>query len=267
MKTTSLLFIAICGTVIFASCSRERNVPSNEALSQVEEVFRSVDGGVEELADDIAFRSDSDNVFLPACVTITDSGTEVYPRTITLDFGNGCTDALGRTRTGMMHVSISQPWTEVGSTREVTFENFTVTRPMQDVAIGVEGLRELVRLEPGLEGESRWERTMSTVLTHPEFTVNREFTGIRRWIQGEGDPNAGQVFGLTGEGTQTRNGTTRTRTILEELVYDVTCGETVSGSVEIVRPILSNGVVDFGDGECDGSATLTIGNATQTIDL
>ena len=49
----------------------------------------------------------------------------------------------------MMHLSMSAPWTEVGSLREVTFEDFTVTRPFQTVAIGVEGVRQLERLEPG----------------------------------------------------------------------------------------------------------------------
>ena len=48
---------------------------------------------------------------------------------------------------------------------------------------------------------------------------------------------------------------------------DRTCGETVSGVVEIDRPVLEDGVMDFGDGACDGTATLTIGSEVYTIDL
>lgn len=236
-------------------------------MAQTDEVTRSADAGVETLADAIVFRSDSDEVFLPECVVITDSGPDVYPRYVTLDFGDGCTDAFGRTRTGLMHLSMSAPWTEVGSLREVSFEDFTVTRPFQTVAIGVDGVRQLERLEPGEAGESRWARTINTVLTHPEFTLAREFAGIRRWIEGEGNPDSDQVWGLTGSGSHTRNGLTRTRTVIEELILDRTCGETVSGVVEIERPVLQNGVMDFGEGACDGTATLTIGGETYTIDL
>jgi len=252
---------------VLMSCSKERVDHNLDSLSQTEEATRSADAAVEDLADALTFRSDSDDVSLPGCVVVTDSGVEVYPRTITLDFGDGCTDAMGRTRSGMMHIAISQPWTEVGSTRDVTFENFTFTRPNQSVSIGVEGQRQLVRLAPGVDGESRWERTISTVLTHPDFTIDREVNGIRRWISGEGDPEAEQIFGLTGEGSHTRNGVTRTRTILEELIYNGTCGETVSGTVDIVRPVLSNALLDFGTGECDGTASLTVGSEVYTISL
>ena len=267
MKTFPFFSLALMGLVLLASCSKERDEDSQVSIAQTDEVTRSADAGVETLADAIVFRSDSDEVALPECVVITDSGPDVYPRFVTLDFGEGCTDAWGRTRTGKMHISISAPWTEVGSLREVTFEEFTVTRPFQTVAIGVEGVRQLERLEPGEEGESRWARAINTLLTHPEFVVDREFSGIRRWIAGEGDPEADQVWGLTGSGSHTRNGVTRTRTVVEELILDRTCGETVSGVVEIDRPVLEDGVMDFGNGECDGTATLTVGGEVYTINL
>ena len=267
MKKYPFFYFALTGIVLLASCSKERGDDGQASLIQTDEVARSVDAGVETMADAIVFRSDSDEVALPECVVITDSGPDVYPRLVTLDFGEGCTDALGRTRTGMMHLSMSAPWAEVGSLREVTFEEFTVTRPFQSVAIGVEGVRLLERLEPGEEGESRWARTISTVLTHPDFNVSRDFEGIRRWIAGEGDMEADQVWGLMGTGSHTRNGLTRTRTVIEELILDRACGETVSGVVEIDRPVLENGVMDFGDGTCDGTATLTIGGDVYTIDL
>jgi len=258
---------ALTGLVLLASCSKEREDAHDPTIASTEVVARSVDASVEELADAIAFRSDSSGFNLPECVDVSDSGADEYPRLITLDFGDGCTDALGRTRAGMMHISISLPWSEVGSIRTVTFEDFTVTRPMQDVAVAVEGERQLERLEPGLDGETRWERNINTVLTHPDFTVERVFTGIRRWISGEGDPDANQVFGLTGSGSHTRNGWVRTRTILEELVIDHGCGEPISGTVEITRPMFEDGVLDYGDGECDGTATLTVGGEVMTIDL
>jgi hypothetical protein len=255
------------GVFILASCSKERGSSSNDTLSESEWISRSVDSAVEDLADEIVFRSDSDEVSLPACVEVTDSGPDVFPRLITLDFGDGCTDAMGRTRAGWMHITLSAPWEEVGSTRTVTFEDFTVTRPMQEVAIAVEGMRELERLEAGDAGESRWARSLNTTLTHEDVAINRVFNGIRRWIQGEEDPAVSNVFGLTGSGATTRDGLERTRTILEELIYDSGCGEIVTGVVEIDRPVLEDAVLDYGAGACDGLATLTVGGESFTIDL
>ncbi|MGB0511560.1 MAG: hypothetical protein ACPGGB_11620, partial [Flavobacteriales bacterium] len=86
-------------------------------------------------------------------------------------------------------------------------------------------------------------------------------------LAGMVDPEADQVWGLTGTGSHTRSGMTRSRTVIEELILDRTCGEVIAGVVEIERPVLENGVMDFGEGACDGSATLTIGGEVYTIDL
>lgn len=259
--------LTAAGILLLTSCAKDDQENLDSAIASTDAVARTSDDAVEELVDELVFRSDSDEVVLPACVEVTDSGPGVYPRLVTLDFGAGCTDAAGRTRTGMMHVSISAPWTEVGSLREVTFEDFTVTRPMQEVAIGIAGSRLLERLDPGSDGESRWARNINTTLTHPDFTVDRTFSGIRRWVAGEGDPDADQIFGLTGSGSHARNGFERIRTILEEVLFDQTCGEPTAGVVLIDRPLLEDATLDYGDGSCDGVATLSAGGEELVIDL
>lgn len=267
MKFPILFPFALMGVLTLASCSQDSDEDVHRALSETESLSRSVDAAVEDFADEVVFRSDSDDVGLSSCVDVSDSGPGIYPRLISLDFGDGCTDYLGRTRTGLMHIALSAPWEEIGSTRTLTFENFTVTRPMQSTAIAVEGVRTLERLEPGAEGESRWMRSLNTTLTHPEFVMDRTFNGVRRWIQGEGDSTVANVFGLTGSGTITRNEFVRNRTILEELILDKECGEIVSGTVEIERPALGEAVLDYGAGACDGQATLTSDGETYIIDL
>lgn len=253
--------------LILASCNPDTDEGNEQSIGTTDVWLQTSDAGIEDLADEVTFRMDSDEVVLPTCVEVTDSGPGQFPRLITLDFGDGCTDAIGRTRTGIMHIALSAPWSEVGSTRSVTFENFTVTRPLMELAVGIEGIRELVRLEPGMEGEARWERTLNTTLTHPEFTVERTFSGVRRWIAGEGDPDGPQLFGLTGSGSHVRNGLTRSRTIIEEVVLNLSCGECVEGIVEIQRPIGEDALLDYGSGACDGTATLNVGGEVFEIDL
>ena len=93
MKKSRFFSLALMGLVLLASCSKERDDDGQASIAQIDEVTRSVDAGVETLADAIVFRSDSDEVALPECVVVTDSGPDVYPRLVALDFGGGCTDA------------------------------------------------------------------------------------------------------------------------------------------------------------------------------
>ena len=264
------LFLPILGfsmLLFMASCSKEANDDSIQALMESETWSQAMDQSTEDLADAWVFRSDSDEVDLPSCVVITDSGADVYPRLISLDFGDGCTDNQGRTRTGIMHIAISAPWTEVGSEREVTFEDFTFTRPMQVVAVGIEGTRTLERLEPGDAGESRWSREVNTTLLLDGGDIAHTFSGIRRWISGENDSDSEQIFGRTGAGSHIRNGMVRNRTIVEEVWVNRTCGEAVQGLVQVERPVLEDFTIDYGAGECDGTATITTGGESYTIDL
>ena len=166
-----------------------------------------------------------------------------------------------------MHIAISAPWTEVGSEREVTFEDFTFTRPMQVVAVGIEGTRTLERLEPGDAGESRWSREVNTTLLLDGGDIEYIFSGIRRWISGEDDSDSEQIFGWTGAGSHIRNGMVRNRTIVEEVWVNRTCGEAVQGLVQVERPVLEDFTIDYGAGECDGIATITAAGESYTIDL
>lgn len=267
MKNIFLPFLGLSVLFLMASCSKKGNDDFIQVMMESETWAQEMDRSTEDIVDEWVFRSDSDEVEMPDCVVITDSGADDYPRLISLDFGDGCTDSQGRTRTGMMHISISAPWTQVGSLREVTFEDFTFTRPMQEVPMGMEGVRTLERLEPGDSGESRWSREVNTTLLLDGGDIEHTFSGIRRWISGEDNPDGEQIFGWTGSGSHTRNGGVRNRTILEEVWVNRTCGEAVQGLVEVERPVLDSFTLDYGAGECDGTATITSGGESFIIDL
>ena len=81
-----LFLPCLMGLVLLASCSKERDDDGQASIAQIDEVTRSVDAGVETLADAIVFRSDSDEVTLQMCRG-ADSGPDVYPRLVALDFG------------------------------------------------------------------------------------------------------------------------------------------------------------------------------------
>ena len=51
------------------------------------------------------------------------------------------------------------------------------------------------------------------------------------------------------------------------MLYDKTCGEPTAGVVLIDRPVLEDVTLDYGDGSCDGVATLSAGGEELVIDL
>ena len=255
----------VCALAL-ASCNKEADT-MDTSIGESAARIDFVDQAVEDPVDAIVLRSDSTDDCLGPCVEITDSGAGVWPRTITLDFGEGCTDGMGRTRAGMLHIEISAPWEEIGSIRSTTFENFSVQGPNALEPTSVEGIRSLERLENGTEGEPRWARSVETTMTRSDWSVTHEFNGIRRWIQGWDDTELDPWMGLTGSGSWTRsNGMQKTRNILEELVRSGDCGEVISGVVEIAWP-MNEALLDFGSGACDGEATITIDGVTETIQI
>ncbi len=65
---------------------------------------------------------------IEACPKITKESPKdkLYPMTITMNFGTGCTALDGKKKSGKMIVVKSGPWTEKGATRKISFENFVV---------------------------------------------------------------------------------------------------------------------------------------------
>lgn len=91
---------------------------------------------------------------LPDCAVVTESG-ESYPKTITIEFGEGCEGKHGRKRSGKMTIVVSDDMKNEGATRTVTFERFG----MDDRE--VVGTRVLTNLGTNSEGNYIFSRTLS----------------------------------------------------------------------------------------------------------
>jgi hypothetical protein len=104
--------------------------------------------------------------------------------------------------------------------------------------------------------------TDSTVLS---WQSNR----IRTWIQGYNTPVwRDDVYLIEGSGMfMSSLGAQVNREIIEPLRRELSCRYPVSGSVEINPENGPQRFLDYGDGECDNLAELTIGDRTITIVL
>lgn len=189
--------------------------------------------------------------------TITPEVIGVYPKTVTLDFGAGCTGRDGHIRMGKMSTVYTGPMFVAGSTATTTFDGFYFD------SLSVEGTHVLTNNSTS-EG-----RSFTSVITNGKIlapsgnytTWNR----TRTWTQTEGANTpyfpVDDVYSITGSSNGTfvygTNAYQWTGTVTEPLIRKLICPWTVSGKLEINSQNVKS-VLDFGDGTCDRKATLTI---------
>jgi hypothetical protein len=268
-----LLFILfVSGLALgLASCQKQSdNTPETRALAADDSMVDFADRAIEGPADALTMRSSQfgpcgqgSSPFLPACVTITDSGEGVYPRTLTLDFGDGCTGPGGWTRSGVIDIVVTGDLREdVGASRTITFTDYTAG------PVTMFGTRTLTFLGDNAEGQPSYAQHHDFNIQRNGHTVHRLYDGTLAWLEGfdtdDCDDNVVQRDGLATHSANNAWGTT-TRTI-EAVVHDRPCGYPVSGTITVDRP-MHDVVIDFGDGTCDNLATVTRNGNTVIIDL
>jgi len=98
---------------------------------------------------------------------------------------------------------------------------------------------------------------------------NWQSSRIRTWIQGYHTPFwRDDVYLIEGSGSYTSSlGAQVNREIIEPLRRELSCRYPVSGLVEITPANNQLRILDYGDGECDNLAELSIGDRTITIVL
>ncbi|MBI1267133.1 MAG: hypothetical protein GC193_06860 [Cryomorphaceae bacterium] len=259
------IHIAIISSALILGCKKDQNTDDASAASN-EVTFMVAE---KSFSDDIEHITKSGFIdtncagegFLASCVTVTDSGEDEYPRTIILDYGDGCVGPGGNMRSGTIHITLTNDMSEIGATRTVTFQDFAFNSKQ------LSGNRITTRVANTTDGEPQFTRSVDMTITHIN-TIERHFTENIVWTSGYDTEACGDnVFTITGSGYIVRpSGAVVNRTISIPLVRDFICGYTVSGVVTIDAP---NGVriIDFGNGTCDDEATVIFNGTSTTITL
>lgn len=196
-----------------------------------------------------------------ATVTVT-SNNGAFPKTITVDFGTGCTDPRGITRKGKIIMTVTNKLFIPGASITVTEDNFYVNNNK------VEGEMVLTNTTTDLATPS-----FSKVITNGKITREDAsyftFTSSRKWkmVEGVSTPkyiwdDVWEIF----EGNQNinrSNGTYFTSTIKTSLIKKNTCHFISKGSI-YMKGTKIDGTLDFGNGDCDNTATFTDANGNVT---
>ena len=231
-----------------------------------DDVFNTVDNAtiIMENQMGIAKSLDLGAVLTDSCPTITISaGT--FPKTITINYGTGCSGFNGSTRSGKIIINVTDKRTVTNATRTVTFDNYYFN------GIKIEGTKELKTLGPN----SSQNMVISDKLTGGKLTlangktIERSTDHQREFIAGW---NTKTIWDdeclISGVATgKNVNGIAYTNTILTPLHWVRACEFIVSGTIKFERTGASTIVLDYGTGACDAKATVTRGTQTKDITL
>lgn len=268
MKTRLFLIIAGVMLVLF-SCQKDTDDIDQPTLDDagLETVADVIFEDVFSVADnaEILAEGKSEGVISADCpvVTVTRPSGALWPKTITLDFGTGCTGFNDNVRKGKIIMVVTGPRLQQGSTRTVTFENYYFND------MKVEGTKVFTN-----KGYNSAQNLVVTVtltggkVTLPDGrTIERTVAHEREWIAGLLTPNIWDDECLV---TGTASGKTRadvvyTNTILNALHWKRACRFITEGVVKMERSGETVVTLDYGDGECDAKAVVTRGDQSKEI--
>lgn len=201
--------------------------------------------------------------YLPSCATVT-SVLNGSNWTLTIDFGTeGCELSNGNVLKGKIIFSFSNDFETQTKVISYTFENFY----HNDVQLN--GNRSLTRTKTNGNGnpETSFNTNITLTLVNGDI-YNR--TGVRttEWTEGYDTPNikSDDVHLVTGNWTTTSPNGTMSATITTPLKKLGNCHFYVEGVIVFTKND-SEATLDFGSGECDNQATLTINGEITIINL
>ena len=259
----NLLFFPIVVFVFLLSSCNEQGETSTDLAEEFDlQTEETADANFED-ADDIVDAGASAQISEGARVTEDEilEGTIIIHDTenkiITIDYGNGVEGPDGRVRSGKIIFTYNEIRWNPGAFREVTFENYMID------SVLVEGIRRLENTATSTEDVPQFTVTMTEgKLTFTDGSIiTREVNKVRTWNRANNPINDIVTVTGTANGTR-RDGTLYSVEITEEMTYKRGCRAgrvfiPVSG-VKLVTSEEDIALVDYGDGECDNVATISV---------
>ncbi|MEL6923094.1 MAG: hypothetical protein AAFO94_03530, partial [Bacteroidota bacterium] len=209
-------------------------------------------------------------------ITMTTSGErpDIFPVTLTMDYGDGCTTDRGREISGKMMITFTDRLRKEGASRTITFEDFMVNGHK------ITGTKTISNNGVNNDGHFSYTITLrnGSVTTPEGKVIEHQFTRTRTWVEGmetnfANEGRAGildDVWEVTGamEGVN-RNGVAYASRVTTPLRRQADCKWLTSGVIEVKtdkHPDVTVSV-DYGDGTCDNIAKATAGDRERDIQL
>lgn len=284
MKTNRLLKIILFSALSLSlfSCKKDDSYASISA-AEIETTFDL--SGHQAVADNLT--EDANNVFMEAAANknllgnnqgilpvitsnnltgavVTVTPATGFPKTICIDFANGGTAANGITRKGKINIQLSDSVRKTGSRAIITFSNYYVNSFKKEGTV--------TWINTSNATTKSWQRKVENgkvVAANGRYWLH---SGLKEVVQIAGAPTPNNmlddIFLITGNHTITNaQGKARDCHITEALQKKVTCDNIGTGKLKVAGAH-HDAIINFGDGDCDKIATISIdGQAPRTIVL
>ncbi len=282
LKTTTVVLIIALLTVY--SCKKDEkeeieldsSTISTNDNSRAEVLFSDIKKVVEEAADDEGQSGKKAGYTFGGCATVTTSPAWTdpsWPKTMTIDFGTtNCAGNNGVNRRGMLVVTLTDRFRNTGSVLTVQPQNYFVNDTK------IEGTKTLTNNGYNSNNNLSYGVDVSNaVITFTDnTTITWQSTRTTEWIEGDSttlftNGFAGicdDVYLVTGSGSGVnRNGLSYSVNITSPLRKEVCCRWLVSGSLDVNPQGFPTRSVDYGSGNCDRFASITINGNVFNISM
>lgn len=286
LKISSLTLIGAIGLI--SSCKDEERLTAADTQDITEEAV--TDAYFQDMDDmaGVAIEAPSDDQYsgsgrVSTVITIqdqrfgcegivvtvvpADGSTLEHPKgTLTVDFGTtGCLDNNNNVRTGKLIFTYDKWRFQPGATIITTTDNYTIN------GIKLEGTRTLTNVTGSSEEAPKFNVMLDGgVATFPDNSTATRTSNITwQWDRGEPGPTDDLLViePAHAEGT-TRGGRHYEVDVLEALKYKRFCGGlAVDGIKKYTIDESKEIVIDYGDGTCDKSVTITVNGVTRDINV
>jgi hypothetical protein len=279
MKKSKLFCLFLTGLFIIISCTRKDSSPTQveDLVKQAENdaVFEAVLMKADDQINKEISKLENLNYFVTtgksndtepcnAKITVETPANTKFPKTITLDYGNGCTDPGGNFRAGKIIVHITGPYWEKNTVRHSKLVDYIYN----DLKIA--GDRKEMNKGVNEKGYTIFEVKNNEKIWNSknELLVERNLDRLRTCNRGINlTSNEDDEVWVTGISRVNKNGKVIKQEITTTLYRKLTCQHFQSGVITTFLNKEKIAEFNYGDGQCDDKATWSNGTINKEITL
>lgn len=255
----SLVLLAFAVTL--TACRREKDEElDSETLSSSDNFL--VESHVNDELKEVDAAATSSSLGKTGPVVTIDSASS--PKKMTIDYGTGTLCSDGKTRAGKLVVTWTGRYRQAGTVITITPDSFYQNGSR------IEGAKTVKNEGRNTAGNLYYTVTVTNLkLIKANGGISTwNASRVREWIAGESTAAWNDdVYLITGSSTGTNsNGLAYTTAITTPLRVDLSCQYRLTAGVLTLTPQgRRTREVDYGDGTCDNTITVKIGNKTFTV--
>ncbi len=276
---TKILIIAIfaISQLAISSCKKDKtnNNEETEMLIEIQKnegkvtrIYNLITDELNDInkaLDELGYKNTAKPLDTCIQVTIDHPDSTTWPKIITLNFAGGCATQNGNVLSGRITINQSARYRDDGMVRVITFDNFSIN------GYGISGTKTVTNIGR-INGFTTYSISISDGgITTPygDEIENINAQRTRVWIEGDNTLLiSDDVYLITGTSSGVANNDRLySTTIIEPLRISRSCKWIEQGKISTTVDDLPTVVIDFGNGTCDQTATVTVNGNTRTVTL